>query len=177
MIRNFYNSLIGLRYSLPLTLLALCIFGTAYLKTRTGNSIYTTLLIAVAIVLACVMIRYYSLKYKLGKTIKGIDNIAEYDKAGMVKNSFILEDRMLVCSGLNVAEEKTDNIQKITYEDTRRAGKLLIQTPDKQYSIDVLNKDEASRLTALLKRKNPEVQLENIEPSGNGTLKELGGLY
>ena len=40
--------------------------------------------------------------------------------------------------------------------------------------MQAIDKDEAERFAAFVKRKNPNVILTNVTPKGNGTLRELG---
>jgi hypothetical protein len=42
------------------------------------------------------------------------------------------------------------------------------------FDADAIDMQEAQRFAAFLQRKNPEIILENVQPSGHGTLKELG---
>lgn len=52
---------------------------------------------------------------------------------------------------------------------------MILELTGKQgtFKVMTIDRDEAERFAAFIKRKNPACVL-NIEPKGNGTLQELG---
>lgn len=172
--KKFYQSLISVHYSLYLTTLPIIIFVIAFLQTRNHNPMYRYIMMVVAAILAIVLGIYYKKKFDMSKKMKTIDNLKEYDRGGMLERSFILEDRMLVGYKFIVEEHPTNTIKKASYQRTGRLGVLDIESEEGNYKVSVLGEEEAQRFCAFLKRKNPDIVLENIEPKGNGTLKELG---
>ena len=174
MVKRFYQSVISLKFSFFLTALSIAVFAVAFLWVNSNNENYKYALIALACVLAIALIFYYKQKFTVSKTLRSIQNIKEYENAGMLERSFILEDRMLIGYKNVIEEHPTNTIKKVSYLDEGKRGVLEIQSEEGNYKAQVISKDEAERFCAFIKRKNPEVQLENIEVKGNGTLKELG---
>ena len=120
---------------------------------------------------------YYTKKFKISRALKSIHNIEEYEKGGVIDRSWILNDRMIACIGLDVHEESTMDIQVMKVEEGAH-GKLTIY---------LTNKEKPSHLAAEIKAKREDLQdtykretqiskLENIQPEGNGTLQDLGAL-
>lgn len=176
MIKKFYQSVNTLKFSMPMTGLAFVIFIEAFLLTSGKNrELLHTLLIITAILLAIVMVFYYTSKIKVNKQLKQVEDLKAYEQGGMIDRTYILEDRMLVCMGLHIEEVKTKDIVGAVLEE-KDHGKYVLHLKDATHFIDMslLDLEEGQRTVAYLKRVNPSVQLTNIEPKGNGTLKELG---
>lgn len=175
MVKRYYYGLISLRYVYFMFGLPMVIFVLAFMQAKKRNPMLYVLMIICAVLLGVVLIFYYKNKYRIWKTLKKVENIEEYAEGGMVDRSYVLEDRMLACEGLNVQERRTDDIQSLEYEEGKHGSVLLhIESEEGSYDMSAVSKGEAQRFAAFLKRKNPGIRLIHIEPAGNGTLKELG---
>lgn len=175
MIKRFYYGILGLKYSYALTGLSLIIMVIAFIKTRKSAPAVDYLLYITAGALAILMIFYYKAKWSIRSQLKKINDIKEYEKGGMVDESYILEDRMLVYRNRKITERPTKGIVKMEVSDAPR-NRLLITITDQDgtYEMESYGKPEAERFAAFLKRRNPDMEFVNITPKGIGTLKELG---
>jgi len=81
---------------------------------------------------------------------------------------------MLAGCGLRVKELKTTGVKQLELEDKGHRLILHIINNEGVYDAQVIDRNEAERFAAFMQRKNPGIILKNIEPKGNGTLKELG---
>ena len=174
MAKRFYMNRLAIVFSTPMTLLALAVFSFAWLKNKNGDPKMTVAMAVTAAVLLIVMFFYYRYKFRISSVIRHCGNVNEYEKGGMLERSFILEDRMLAGCGLNVSEQKTDDIRQMVLEDKGRRIILHLTNPSGTFDMQAIDKDEAERFAAFIKRKNPAVILTNVTPKGNGTLRELG---
>lgn len=176
MVKRFYYGLISLYFSFFLTGLPLVIFILAFARQKNPKPELLYGMTACTVLLAVTMFFYYSNKYKVYRSLKNIENPEEYEKGGMLDRSYILEDRMLAGYGFSVAEYKTAGIEKMTAEEKGRKLVLTLEGTEGIFKVNVLDRSEGERFAAFIKRKNPDVILEGIEPKGNGTLKELGAV-
>lgn len=174
MVKKFYYGLVSLKYVYFMFGIPLVIFGIAFMETKTHNPSLKIGMGICAVLLAVVLVFYYRDKFRIGKKIKSVDNVNEYLKGGMVDRTYILEERMLACSDLNLEEVKTTGVLKL--EQTEKKGKpyLKLTYSDNEVMMSAISEEEAERFAAFIQRKNPTVQLINIETKGTGTLKELG---
>lgn len=175
MVKKFYYSLVSLKYVYFMFGLPLVIFTLAFIETRRKIPFLRYGMMVCAVLLAIVLVFYYRDKLKVAKTLKEIKDLQTYAKGGVVDRSWILEDTLLCCYQFDIHEIKTKKITKIQLIEEVK-GKVLLQLTceDKTYFMSALNKEEAGRFAAYVKRKNNEVVLDNIEPIGKGSLQELG---
>ena len=175
MIKRFYYGILGLRYSYALTGLSLIIMVIAFIKTRKSAPTVDYLLYITAAALEILMFFYYKAKWNISSQLKKVHDLKAFEKGGMVNESYILEDRMLVCRNRKITERPVQGITKMEVSDAPR-GRLLIRITDQEqtYEMSSFGRPEAERFAAFLKRKNPEMEFVNITPKGTGTLKSLG---
>lgn len=177
MVKRYYQSLVSLRYSGAMVSLAVTIFIIAFLQTNKQIAGLRTCMMVVSILLAIVMFFYYKTKFSISKEIKKIENVDEYYDGGMVNQSFILEERMLVCEKLKLHEYPTVPIHHVKCE-SGKYGKVVLQIQGNDaYTITCESLEQAQYLTAFIKRKNQDVVIEGIEPKGSGYLDKLGANY
>ncbi len=176
MIKRFYYGLISLYYSFFLTGLPLVIFILAFARQKNPRPALKYGMIAATVLLAVIMFFYYSKKIGVSRSLKKVENIEEYQNGGMLDRSYILEDRMLAGYGLTVTEHKTTGIRLLKAEDQGRRLILTLDGEEGEFKVNALDRSEAERFAAFIKRKNPDVVLEGIEPKGSGSLKELGAV-
>ncbi len=173
MVKRFYSGLLAMYFSAPMTILAFAEFAVAFLDNRNPDRNLKPLMLGIAAVLAAVMFFYYKNKLAIARSLHHVQNIQEYDRGGALDRSFILEDRMIAGCGFHCEEQKTEGIQKL--EASEKGRKMILELTGKQgtFKVMTIDRDEAERFAAFIKRKNPACVL-NIEPKGNGTLQELG---
>ena len=174
MVKRFYQGLISLRYSMPMTFLAFTIFIVAFFRTKSEKPFLTVMMAVLAAVLAVIMFFYYKAKLGISKSLRKVENIEEYERGGMLDRSFILEERMLLGYGLKVQEEKTSGITECMIEEKGHKAIVHLKKADgTTVDANAIDVAEAQRFAAFLKRKNPDIAL-NMDPLGSGSLKELG---
>lgn len=174
MVKRYYMSRIALIYSAPMTLLAFSIFIVAWFDNKNTTAKLKPVMIVLAVILFAVMFFYYRSKFRISSALRKVENVEEYEKGGMLERSFVLEDRMLAGSGLSVKELKTTGVKEMELEEKGRKLILHITNDEGTYDAQVIDRDEAGRFAAFMKRKNPGIILKNVDPKGNGTLRELG---
>ncbi|MDY6035512.1 MAG: hypothetical protein SPI63_07965 [Bulleidia sp.] len=175
MIKKYYQSLNSLQYGPIMTPIVFLIFACAFLYERKGIAWLRVVMIIATVLLAILLFLYYTTKLRISRTLIQIKNINDYEKGGVVDRSWILENRMIACTGLNIQEESTTNITKMKVEEGRY-GKLIIHLTNSQktFQFSCRDKSEARRFAGYLQKRNPTIQLENITVEGNGTLQDLG---
>jgi hypothetical protein len=176
MIKKFYQSVNSMKFAIPMTSLAFLIFVEAFLMTmgKAVSKLYIALIIT-AVILAVIMVFYYYNKIKVNTQLKKVNDLKAYEDGGMIDRTYILEDRMLVCCGIKIEEVKTKDVVGAVLEE-KAHGKYVMHLKDASHFIDMslLDKEDGQKVAAYLKRVNPSVSLTNVEPKGQGTLKELG---
>lgn len=177
MVKRFYRSCITLKYAVPMTACAFLVFILAFFTFRTGNRIFYYCGCAAGIALISVILLVQYEKSRISSQLRGIRLIDEYYGQGaMIGRSFILEERMLICSrDMKITEIKT---APFTEMKAKRAAKekmeITLAAPQKTFVFIADNVLQAERLAAFLQKKNPSIRLEGVRPDGTGTLKELG---
>ncbi len=153
----------------------LLIFTVAFIETRKKLVVFKYMMMVLAALLAVVLFFYYRDKLKISKQLKGIKDIYEYERGGVVDRSWVLEDRILCCKDLDIHEVISKDINEVYVENDKK-GKTCIHLKinEKEINMTALSKGETERFVAYIKRKNPNVILQGIEPKGKGTLQELG---
>ena len=174
MVKRYYQGLVSLYFSTPMTVLAFTVFLIAFANNMSTGRDLRWLIGCAAAVLAVVMFFYYKNKLGIKKALKDVEDIDEYEKAGMLERSFVLEDRMLAGIGLKVSEHSTKNLTSAEAKDKGRKVIIHIEGKDDSFDVQAIDRDEAERFAAYLKKNNPDIELINLTPKGNGTLKELG---
>ena len=177
MIKKYYQSLNSLLYGPFMTPLVFLVFALAFFYQKKGiQELLYAMMVGTAI-LGVILVMYYTNKFKISRALKSIRNIEEYEKGGVIDRSWILNDRMIACIGLDMHEESTMDIQVMKVEEGVH-GKLTIYLTNKEktFSLSCRDKGEARRFAGYLQKRNPSIKLENIQPEGNGTLQDLGAL-
>lgn len=174
MVKRYYMSRLALVFSMPMTLMALAVFAVAWMQNKNQSQSLKIVMFVLAVLLMIIMFFYYRNKFRINSVLRKAKDVNEYEKGGMLERSFILEDRMLAGCGLQVTEQKTTGIRQMDLEE--KGHRLILHLSNEEGSFDaqVIDRDEAGRFAAFIKRKNPGVVLNNIEPKGKGTLEELG---
>lgn len=174
MVKRFYQGLVSLYFSTPLTMLALFVFVAAFIDNMKPEWNLKPVMGGIALVLAVVMFFYYKNKISISRGLKKVQDIEAYEKGGMLDRSFVLEDRMLAGIGFQVSEHSTRNIRSLTAEPKGRKVILHVEGENDSFDVQAIDHYEAERFAAYLLRNNPDIILNNIETRGEGTLKELG---
>jgi hypothetical protein len=176
MIKKFYQSVNAMKFAVPMTVLAFLIFAEAFLMTmgKAVSRMYIALIITAA-VLAVIMFFYYRNKIRINAQLKKVSDLKAYENGGMVDRTYILEDRLLAGCGVHVEEVLTKDIVGAVLEE-KAHGRYVMHLKDASHFIDMslLDKEDGQKIAAYLKRVNPSVALTNVEPKGQGTLKEFG---
>lgn len=155
-----------------MTLLTFIIFAFIFTYQNTGETWAKYASLCSTILLGIIMFFYYRNKFRIYRTLKKIQNLEAYEKGGVVHQSWILEDRMIVCYRLQLTEISTTDIQKMLVDNLPH-GKYKIILNGK-YVLLCKDGHEVKRFAAYLQKRNPTIELVNVEPMGNGSLNELG---
>ncbi len=175
MIKKYYQTLNSLYIGSGMTFLAFMVFAFAFIHNEKGSPWARPAMAVTTAVLAVCMFFYYRNKLRINKVIRNIEHVEEYEKGGVVDRTWILEDRLIAGYGLTIQERRTTGVKKLVLEELKHGNCLLhITDTEGTYTISAKGVDESARFAALLKRKNPDIVLENVTPRGDGTLKELG---
>lgn len=177
MIKRYYQSLNSLYIGTGMTFIAFLVFAFAFIRTEKNPSWALPAMAVSTAALAVCMFFYYRNKLRIAGVFRSIKHPEEYEKGGVVDRTWILEDRMIACLGLQIKERKTTGITKLVLEEKNHGNCLLhITDTEDTYTISAKGIDESSRFAAFLLRKNPDMVLENVVPRGDGSLKELGAV-
>ncbi len=161
-----------MKYSPLLVGGALLVFLCAFLDVKHPDSFYQYLLIASAIILLFIMYLYYGKKIKIHKDIKAINNVDKYLDAKVIGDSFILEDNMLIQNKDGIKEYPTNNLIELTKVEAKKPT-IKVDSGINSYLIEAKDINELEKFVAFLKRKNPNIIINGIEPKGSGLLKDL----
>ncbi len=151
----------------------LLIFTVAFIETRKKLVVFKYMMMVLAALLAVVLFFYYRDKLKISKQLKNIDDIQAYERGGVVDRSWILENRILCCKDLEIHEVISKDVKEVRIQENKKTL-IHLKTNENEVVMSALSKEEAQRFVAYIKRKNPNVILNGIEPKGKGTLQELG---
>ncbi len=174
MVKRFYNGLLALYFSTPMTMLAFAVFVIAFMDTKNPEKNLRPLWIGTAVILAVLMFFYYRFKLGIAKSLRNVKNQDAYGEGGMLDRSFILEDRMIAGYGFHCEEHSTTGITKLEAQEKGKHVQLFVTSEEGTFRMDAVDVNEARRFAAFIKRKNPDCVLENIVTRGKGTLQELG---
>ena len=154
--------------------LPMLVFVLAFLETKIKLRGSRYMMMVLAIGIGIVLIFYYKDKRNVSKQLKKVSNLVEYGYGGVVDRSWILENRMLCCKGLEIHEVLPEKVSEVVEEASKGKVILHLHVGDEIIDMSALSHEEVQRLCAFLKRKNPSIALNGIEIKGKGTLQELG---
>lgn len=172
MIKRYYRSLVTLRYAVPQTIIAICVFVFAFLTFHSGSRVFYWIAVCAGVALVAMMIYVQIVKSRTIGQLKNVKHINQYyDEGAVLGRSFFLEDRMLLCSDqMRIQERSTSEVKNMKVMPAAK-GRYLVQLDDDVFTVD--NSLQAERLAAFLQKKNKGLTVEGIEPGGKGTFAEL----
>lgn len=173
MVKRYIQSTIAMRYSFPMTTLALIIFIFSYLAVDRKQDQFKVVVLVVAIILTVVMISYYTKRIKTSKKLKKVENIKEYDQAVMIGSCFLLENRMLCYTKKEIKETNYQDLKEMVFKEDKFDMVSFVFTDGLAITSKIASKSQAERLAAFLKRKQPSLKLTNISTSGDGALNTI----
>lgn len=173
MVKLFYKGLVSMRYSIPMTMNVFVIFALAFAYVQRSVFWVRPVMGAMTVLLAVQMFFYYRNKFRIAGVLRRIDRLEEFEHAGMLDRSFILEDRMIAGCGFTISEQPTTGITSCEPEERGRKTILHLNGSKGPFDVSVIDYGEAQRFVGFLLRKNPGMKT-GIKPKGGGTLKDLG---
>lgn len=179
MIKRYYQSLLSIRYSFLLVAPSLVIFFLAFrMRSGADTKLKWGMYIATAILIV-VMALYYTSKFRINKGLKTVQNKEEFERGGMMKDTYIAEDRILtIDKKFNVREYSTKGITGVGVKELRNGCAMITCTKeDGVFAFEADSMEQAKHFAAYAQRKNPHVLLTGISPKGKGYLKEFGAGY
>ena len=179
MIKKYYQSLLSVRYSFALITPALVIFFLAFRGRSKPDALYKYGIYFTTAVLLVVMFFYYRSKIRIYKGLKNIKDLEEYEKGGMLKDSYLLEDRILtIDKKFNIHEYPTTDINGILVTELKNGcARIECVKNTGDFSFEADSMLQAEHFAAYIKRRNPNAVIGGVKPAGKGFLKEFGAEY
>lgn len=179
MIKRYYQSLLSIRYSFLLVAPALVIFFLAFrMSSHDSTALHYGMYAAMAVLLV-VMYFYYSSKIRIYKGLKAVEHIEEFERGGMLKDSYLCENRILtIDKKFNVREYSTNGITAMDVQELRNGCARITCTKEEgSFVFDADSMEQAKHFAAYVLRKNAQAEIHGVTPSGKGFLKEFGAGY
>ena len=174
MVKRYIQSFISMKYVFVLPGIALAVFACAFMFVSTGNPIARYIGMAFGAVLFVVMFFYYKEKISAGMQLRKVKDLDDYSDAVMIGQAFFLEDKLLGYGNQKVFELHNGEITAISYRSDSK-GRMFLDLTSKEgvLPVEMALKDQARRVLAFLKQRNPEAEISGLEPSGDGTLHSI----
>lgn len=174
MVKRYIQSFISMKYVFALPGIALAVFACAFLFVSTGNPIARYIGIFFGAILAAVMFFYYREKISVNLQLKKVKDLDDFSDAVMIGQAFFLEDKLLGYGNHHIFELHSGDITAIAYRTDHRGRMFLdVSCRDGVLPVEMALKDQAKRVTAFLKQRNPVAEISGIEPSGDGSLHSI----
>lgn len=174
MLKNYILSFLSLDIYKVLVFPTGIIFVLAFVYPKNPSTFLRILLIVMTILLACALGYYYFKKYQLKRKVRMLKNAQVYESAVMLGQNFLAEDRMLVYQNRDIFEETYDQLISVKLEEGKKDTKnLRCHFQSHEVVIPVGSLLQSQRTVAFLLKKNPNIQLEGIEPTGDGLLHTI----
>jgi hypothetical protein len=174
MVKRYIQSFISMKYVFVLPGIALAVFACAFMFVSTGNPIARYIGIAFGAVLFAVMFFYYKEKISASLQLKKVKDLDDYSDAVMIGQAFFLEDKLLGYGNKKVFELHNGEITGVSYR-TDSKGRMFLDLTCKEgiLPVEMALKDQAKRVLAFLKQRNPDAEITGLEPAGEGTLHSI----
>ncbi len=174
MVRSYLHAFISMQYVFILPVPAILIFILAACYFKTGIPAFRIAALITAVILAVLLIRFYTERMSIPKKLSRFKNWKEYNDSYIIGQAFMLEDRMLVYDNHKILEFYYQDINELKGAPGKRDNWDVVYISAGQSAKNTTSsKGQAERLAAFLKAKNPELIIEGIEPSGDGILSHI----
>ena len=179
MIKKYYQSLLSIRYSFALITPALVIFFLAFRGSSRPDALYRYGTYFTTALLLTVMFFYYRSKIRIYQGLKKVRDPEEFEKGGMLKDSYLLEDRILtIDKHFFIHEYPTTDINGILVTQLKNGGaRIECVRIGGDFSFEADSMVQAQHFAAYIRRKNPNAVIGGVDPAGKGFLKEFGADY
>lgn len=174
MIKKYINSLISLKYSVVMTTLSFIIFILSYITVDKGKEQLKPVVLVFAILLAIVLVLYYSKKIPVNSYLRKVKDMNEYDTAVMLGTTFVLENRMLVYYKNKIKESYFDDLTSIKVEKGNPfVLHLLFKDETFDYCTVCASENQVARFAKFLQVRNPSLEMNGVKVMGDGSLKHI----
>ena len=174
MLRRYVAGFIAMRYVLAEFVLAVSVLILAYINDRLFPDRLRYGIPACIAGAAVILIMYVRDRIRTARQLGNIKNQGEYEHAVVLGYAFFLENRVAAYTRGDVIEDDYTGITdagQLTGRKGRRIVRLTIR--GKTYNTQVETPQQAERLAAFLKKKNPEIRLHDLKAKGPGTWKSI----
>ena len=174
MVRSYLHAFISMQYVFILPAPAILIFILAACYFKTGIPAFRIAALITAMILAVLLVRFYTERMSIPKKLSRFKNWKEYNDSYIIGQAFMLEDRMLVYDNHKILEFYYQDIKELKGGPGKRDNwDVVYISADQSAKNTTSSKGQAERLAYYLKTKNPELIIEGIEPSGDGILSHI----
>ena len=174
MLRKYVAGFIAMRYVRAEFVLAVSVLILAYINDRLFPDRLRYGILACIAGIVVILIMYVRDRIRTARQLEGIQDQGEYENAVVLGNAFFLENRVAAYAGGNVIEDDYSGItdaELLTGRKSNLAVRLTIR--GKTYDAQAATPQQAERLAAFLKKKNPEIRLHDLKANGPGTWKSI----
>ena len=174
MVKRYIFSFISMKYVFVLPGIALAVFACAFMYVSTGNAAARYIGIAFGAVLAVVMFFYYREKITVNLQLRKVKDLDDFSDAVMIGQAFFLENRMLGYGNHRIFVLENGDITSVACRTDNR-GRMFLDLTSSQgvLPVEMALKDQARRVAAFLKQRNPKAEVTGIEAAGDGTLHSI----
>lgn len=174
MLRRYISGFIAMRYITPEFSLAALIMIMAYVYGRYDIELLRYVILACTAAVVVILFLYTKDRIHTGRQLDLIMRQDDFRQCILLGYVFFLEDRLVAYNKGNVVEDDYSRITDatlLTGKKGKQAVQLLIEGRD--YEAQVATPQQAERLAAFLKKKNPTIQLHDLKTKGPGTWKSI----
>ena len=174
MLRRYVAGFIAMRYVLAEFALTATILILAYINGKLFLDWLRYVILACVAGVVVILILYTRDRMHTGKQLNNIKKQSEYKNATVLGYVFFLENRVAAYAKGDVIEDDYSGITDATLligKKGKRAVRLTINGKD--FDTQVATTQQAERLAAFLKKKNPEIRLHDLKTKGPGTWKSI----
>ena len=169
MLRKYINGFIANRYILVEFGLTAVVMILAYINGMFEISFLKYLIYALTIAVIGVVALYFKDRITLGSVVDGIKKQNEFKQSILLGFIFFLEDRLVAYRPGSVVEDDYSRVSDATLLVGKKGKRIVQLTIDgKTYDAQVSTAQQAERLAAFLKRKNPNIKLHDLKTKGSG---------
>lgn len=173
MIRKYFESFVVVRYYPFVALCPVALFPALYLYMKDPTPGRRLLLAAAGIVVGILLVKYRYDRYRLGKQLKALPDVSQYEDGILLGRCILSGDSFLYFDGKTVAEHPYAVLKEAEYHPVKGKHLLALTGEDREYTAEAGSEAQAQRVFAFLKDRNPGIILTGTEPSGDGRLHSI----
>lgn len=174
MLKKSIDAFIALRYILVEFGLCVTILLCSFIYGRTGADWLRYVLMVGSFGIVVIIALYFKDKAHVKKKMAEIKKKSDYDRSIIFGSVFFLENRFLAYARGDIFESDYKNLTDAQLITGKRGKQAVVLTVDgRQYEAQVSTPQQAERLAAFLRVKNPEIALHGLKTKGNGAFRAI----